>query len=485
MTAAAIPEDAGAKPRLASYWPALVLAVACAVAFADVMFSHAVFNDGDTYWHIAAGRWMLAHRQVLHRDIFSYTHFGQPWMTHEWFSEILMALAFAAGRWNGILVLFAASAAATAGLMAYEAGRKLRGLALAVLLILSFSVMSAGVLARPHLLALTPLVGWTMLMIRAREKGAAPPLWAALVMAGWANLHGSFIYGFLLAGFFGLEALFDPALDRWRTVRDWAVFGAATLAGACATPHGVFGLIYPLRIMSMQTLYNIGEWKPLSFATPQPLEFALLAALYMGLARGLRAPMFRLLLLLLLLHLTLIHQRYQIVLGATAPLILAEPLAKALAQRPPAPIRLAPALAVVALAALAMIGFRFADPAQRGDDFVTPKSAMAHVPVPLLRQPVLNTYDFGGYLIFHGLRPFIDGRADMYGDDFMRLHNHLMRGDEPELDRTIGKYGIQWMLLSPREPLARAMEAKPGWRKLYGDVWAVVFVRQDAPAPAR
>jgi hypothetical protein len=31
---------------------------------------------------------------------------------------------------------------------------------------------------------------------------------------------------------------------------------------------------------------------------------------------------------------------------------------------------------------------------------------------------VLNTYGFGGYLIFSGVRPFIDGRSDMYGDAF-------------------------------------------------------------------
>jgi len=485
MTAAAIPDDAGARGWFDRHLSALVLAIACAAAFGVVMFSHDVFNDGDTYWHIAAGRWMLAHHEVLRRDVFSYTHLGQPWMTHEWGSEILMALAYAAAGWNGILVLFSLSAAATAGLMAYAAARRLAGLTLPILLVLSFSTMTGGLLARPHLLALTPLVAWTMLMIRAREAGRAPPLRAALVMVVWANLHGSFIFGFLLAGVFGLEALFDPALDRWKTLRDWALFGVATLVAACATPHGVFGLVYPIRIMSMQTLYNIGEWKPLSFGTPQPLEFALLAALYMGFARGLRVPTFRLLLLLLLLHLTLIHQRYQIVLGATAPLILAEPLARALGQRPPPRIRLAGGLAALALAALVMIGIRFVYPAQRGDDFVTPKSAMAHVPAQLLSQPVLNTYDFGGYLIFHGLKPFIDGRADMYGDDFMRLHNHLMRGDQPELDQAIAKYHFAWMLLSPREPLARAMEAKPGWKKLYGDFWAAVFVRQDQTAPAR
>jgi hypothetical protein len=29
--------------------------------------------------------------------------------------------------------------------------------------------------------------------------------------------------------------------------------------------------------------------------------------------------------------------------------------------------------------------------------------------------PILNDYDFGGYLDFVGIPPFIDGRAELYG----------------------------------------------------------------------
>ena len=482
MTAAAIRRAAGRDGWLADSWGSIVLATACAAAFGYLMFSPDVFNDGDTYWHIAAGRWMLAHGEVLHRDVFSYTHAGQPWMTHEWLSEILMALAYNAASWNGVLVLYSLSAAATAGLISYEVGRKLGGISLPILVGLALTIMMPSVLARPHLLSLTLLVGWTVVLMRAREAGRAPPLVAALIMAVWANLHGSFIYGFVLAGAFGLEALFDPALDRWKTIRTWGLFGAATLAASCLTPHGIWGLVYPVRIMSMQTLYNIGEWKPLSFAVVQPLEYGLLLALFFGLVRGVRIGLFRVLLLLLLLHLSLIHQRYQIVLAATAPLIFAEPLAVALGQgRRPAP-RLWPSLAIFAAGALVMTGFRFAHPAARHDDFVTPQTAMSHVPRELLNQPLLNTYDFGGYLIFHGLRPYIDGRADMYGDDAMRLHAQLMHADMAVVDKTVARYGITWMLLSPREPLAKAMEAKPGWTKLYGDFWGVVFVKAPAPA---
>ena len=33
-------------------------------------------------------------------------------------------------------------------------------------------------------------------------------------------------------------------------------------------------------------------------------------------------------------------------------------------------------------------------------------------------RPVLNDYDLGGYLIYAGMAPFIDGRTELYGEKF-------------------------------------------------------------------
>src|SRR5262249_10898242 len=35
---------------------------------------------------------------------------------------------------------------------------------------------------------------------------------------------------------------------------------------------------------------------------------------------------------------------------------------------------------------------------------------------------VFNSYDFGGYLIFSDIPTFVDGRADLYGDDFLQKY---------------------------------------------------------------
>ena len=41
---------------------------------------------------------------------------------------------------------------------------------------------------------------------------------------------------------------------------------------------------------------------------------------------------------------------------------------------------------------------------------------------------MLNAYSFGGYLIYAGVKPFIDGRADMFGGEFMGLYKRILYG---------------------------------------------------------
>ena len=104
---------ANGVPRSLS--PALTFALLAGLAgFALAAFSPGLLNDGDTYWHIRAGQWMVAHRAVLRFDIFSYTMPGAPWHTQEWLAEIVMALAWMAGGWAAIHLLFATSCAVTA-----------------------------------------------------------------------------------------------------------------------------------------------------------------------------------------------------------------------------------------------------------------------------------------------------------------------------------------------------------------------------------
>ncbi|MDV6329139.1 hypothetical protein Q5L94_13915, partial [Idiomarina sp. Sol25] len=74
---------------------------------------------------------------------------------------------------------------------------------------------------------------------------------------------------------------------------------------------------------------------------------------------------------------------------------------------------------IAAFLLVAMVTLRLSIPVARPENPATPAAALAHVPLELRAGPVLNEYAFGGYLIWQGVKPFIDSRADLYGDRFV------------------------------------------------------------------
>ena len=484
---ATIPADSAASPvqtlRLTIGLRQLVVVGACLVMFWLVVFNPRALNDGDTYWHLATGGWMLAHHQVPHADPFSFPHAGQPWVAHEWPSEILMTLVFRLAGWTGFVILFGFATALSMGLLLSRLGSWMGPIALAVAAWLCIGCMWVGLFCRPHLLALPLMIFWTGELLQARAENRSPPLWLAALLVLWANLHGSFVFAALVAAPLALEALFANWRDPWPVLRGWGAFAVACLIAVLLTPNGFEALTYPFQILSMKTLNGIVEWLPPDFKQMTTFQAALLITLFVCLARGVKVPVFRALLVVYLLHSSLQHQRFELVLALIAPLFLAEPIGRSFGRTQPKRLG-SPALAagVFALGALILILARAQDPVTRPDAVNTPATALAHVPTALRAKPVLNTYSFGGYLIYQGVRPFIDGRSDMYGDDFFARDMRIMRGDKAEFDKAVAQYGIAWAILQPREPLVSQMDAKPGWTRLYSDKWALVYARTDALA---
>ncbi len=462
----------------------LLIWVTPIVLAAAVSFAAPILNDGDTFWHLGAGRWMIAHLAVPATDPFSFTFVGRPWVAHEWLSEVVMAGVYQAGGWGALMLLFGLAVGLTALLMGAWLLRWLGMLPALVAVALGLACVAPGMLARPHLLVLPLLVFWTIALLKAREAKIAPPLWLALFMALWANLHSSFIVGYGLAAAFGLEALLDTKAWTRRGLLGWAGFLGLSLVATLATPHGIEGLAFPLRVLNMKTLPVITEWQSPDFMKPSPLELALLAGLFAAFWRGARLTAVRAAILLGLVHMSLQHVRQEILLGVVGPLILAEPFGRALGRQAGVwtPWRMPlPQMLLGGGLFVAVIVARLVTPQVRVDGPTAPITALAHVPAALRNQPVLNFYDFGGYLIFEGVRPYIDGRADMYGDAFVADDDLIQRASQAAMDRAITHYAIRWAILPPRLYLAEALERTSGWKQIYADRTAVVLQNFNAP----
>jgi hypothetical protein len=442
-------------------------------AFVLAAFSPGVLNDSDTYWHIRAGEWMLAHGQVLRADPFSYTAAGAPWHTQEWLAQIVMALSWRGG-WPGVHLMVAIAAAITAAVTAHAVRQRTDFITALVVVTLGLACVTGSLLARPHILSLPLLALWTAGLVTARQQDRAPPFWLIAIIPLWANLHGSFAFGLALAGALAVEAVVESSA-RAKTALLWGLFLTLATASAMLTPFGIETLLFPFKLSGMQSLAHIGEWQPTDFSTLSPFAIALLAGLYVFGSGKVTVPPVRLLLVIGLVAAALMHSRHQMLLGIVVPMLLAPSLAKFAPAREE---KAQPMLAVLAIILLAVAGVsRLMVPAPRGDDPVTPASALAHVPRFVREMPVLNDYAFGGYLIWSGVKPFMDSRADLYGDIFLRNYAVMTSPDQDALAAALTFHHVRWTIFPREAAVVKLLDAMPGWRRHYGDKLAVVHVR--------
>jgi len=114
-----------------------------------------------------------------------------------------------------------------------------------------------------------------------------------------------------------------------------------------------------------------------------------------------------------------------------------------------------------------------------------PAAAVRAVEQAHIAGNVLNDYNFGDYLIFRGIKTFIDGRADMFGDPFLKRYYEAVHGDSDELPALIKQYDITWTIFPPDARAVALIGHLPGWRRFYADDTAVVQVRDGAMPAAR
>jgi hypothetical protein len=487
------------RPGLGLSWPLLVAGGSFLMVFARAQH---LLLDPDTYWHIAAGRWMLAHHSIPTVDPFSYTFLGAPWTAHEWLSEIVYAATYAVGGWSAVVAIATAAFAAALAILTRYLLRHLVPIHALVFVGLSTALMIPHLLARPHILAAPVLVAWAVALARARESNRAPALWLTPLMTLWANLHGSFPLGLALAGAFAIEAVMvaGDANARWRAVRQWGVFLIAAVLAVLVNPRGIYGLIFAMDMLHMDyALAHISEWQSANFNSLEPLEILLLIGAAVSLTRGLRLPPLRLVMLLALLHLSLKHIRHADLLAWLTPIVAAQPLAGQLSRtgdepnqavtldrifvalaRPASPIASGGVLLMLAVVVMASVRFGELRPPAN----ITPDAALSAVRIAFpggaapLPGPVLNDYGFGGYLIYVGIPPYIDSRADVYGDEFLSNFARALELKSPELlPDLLARHHIGWTLLKPDQAAVALLDRLPGWRRFYTDDIAVVHVR--------
>ena len=461
-----------AKPAAGRVTSTIPLALAVLLIPAVLGSSKTIFNDGDVSWHIATGQWILDHRSIPHTDPFSFTWAGKPWVPIEWLSEVIYASAYRLAGYGGVAALVTAALVGLHAAVFFNASRWTR-VSLLPIVLMDF-VLIPMLLARPHVLTWPLLAFWIWLMVRARREERAPALAAALLMTLWANLHASFVFGLAIAAAFGLEALVASS-DNARALRQWLIFGVVCAVAVCINGNGIEGVIHPLRFTQLRMLPLIDEWKP-SNPSVTPFFFAVLAlTVALILWKRPRLHPVRWLLLGGFFLAAMLQVRHQAMLAIVAAMILPEGFARDVPQTDGQ--RIGKDVWVAAGAGLALVIARSVLPLAPPNNEANPWKLIAAVPPELRSQPVLNGYSMGGPLILSGIRPYIDGRGDMYGDELVLGYSRIAHGDAQLFSDAVARWNIRWAILPNRSDKLIALLDRSGWRRVAKDKVGVIYVR--------
>src|ERR1700678_1135369 len=149
-------------------------------------------TDPDLWWHLKTGEFISAHKSVPHADPFSFTRAGEPWIAHEWLTELLLYQIQRTAGFAALSVIFAAILCAAFFFLYSRCGPAPYISGIATLCAAWATMPTWGV--RPQVISLLLTSLWLLILERS---GRNPNLlwWTLPLTLLWANLHAGFALG--------------------------------------------------------------------------------------------------------------------------------------------------------------------------------------------------------------------------------------------------------------------------------------------------
>ncbi|UVK43661.1 hypothetical protein BPNPMPFG_005479 [Mesorhizobium sp. AR07] len=468
------------------------LFTACIMAAVLAAFAGSVLQDPDSWWQVKVGLDFLANRTFPTVDPYSYTFAGQPWIAKEWLGQVLLALAYRAGGWNGVATLIIVTIALTVFLLGWFLSTWLKPILAIALAFVATALISPIYTGRPHIFTFPIIVIWTAMLFRAAREERAPPWWLLVLVVLWANLHATFTLSFIIAAFAGLDLLARTGFSKPALLAKWVAFGLLCPLVSLIHPYGVQAILATFAVAyGNEAVPLITEWRAFNAQDYPVQEVAMLLALFGLLVSGLRIGWAKALFIVFTLHVYLAHVRFMYLFFLLVPIVIAmevaqqypslsatawlaekrDGLEKFFARRFYA---ICGAAAVLLVGAVAVLGSTYqVTPSPK----TSASGALAFAQSQHLSGNVLNSYDFGGTLIFHGIKTYIDGRTDqLFLGGFTKTDDETTHSDgKPLLEAQLKKYGVGWALLTAGDYRIPFFD-QLGWKRAYADDYAVIYL---------
>ena len=230
--------------------------------------------ESDSFYHLKAGELIWQTKSIPHTDVFSYTAYGKPWITHEWLAELVFYGVYAATGFGGLIWFVAALAALTYYFVIRTAIEARANLYFTIIITFLLVYLTFELwVPRPQTLAFLCLALLVYFLERYRRD---PRKWtlvgAVLTVWFWANVNASFILGIVILVFYSLAEFMKQrwplALDvppqRVRADHLWlATIGSIAISLINPNSYKIF--LYSAYIKPVVATLQVMEWKSIIY----------------------------------------------------------------------------------------------------------------------------------------------------------------------------------------------------------------------------
>ena len=455
-----------------------------------------LLGDPDTFWHIKLGSDILASGHLPIVDTYSHTFAGHSFISKEWLSEVLLAGAFKAWGWNGVVMLTSLFAISAILVLYRELADYLLPTIAGLIAILTIIMLGPVVVARPHLFTLPIAAYFTARMFRAAEAKQAPNYWLLALIALWSNLHGSFLLSFVISGFAFLHLLENTHLTDKPLLLKWMLFLVLCPFAAMIHPYGYEPTYIGLQMMATnKAMAYIIEWMPLNSQQDVIIEYFILASLVGLIGAQLKLGWAKTLFIVFILHMVMTHVRFVYVYFLLVPIIVVPHIAERFPEislaswltrtrdvlERFAARHFAPSVATISIGAIIAAVVFLQTKKPMPSEVIAAEKPIAYALANHLDGPVFNDYLFGGSLIFHGIKTYVDGRSEQIftGDFFPDFMNSGKHDGAKLFQELLDRNQVTWTLLQWDDTRNQVLD-KMGWKKAYSDENAVIYTKPAA-----
>ena len=453
--------------------------------------SHLTIVDPDIWWHFNNARHLVTTHHFVAHDMWSYTVKGEPYLSYEWFPELLYYGAYVGAGFRGTYLFSASILSALVLIVFYLSIREGKDpLIAAVAAVMAVLLGSVGFGPRMH------TIGWLLfavmfaILCRCRYQRDFRQLWVLPpLFCLWINCHpswsvGLFVFAVIIAAGMIRTDVGGMAASPWVPAelrRMVLVFGCACLA-LFVNPFGFRLVRYPVDAILRQRINMniVDEWLPIDFSGLRGQIVLLVLALTFlaAVASRKRWRIDEVLLTLLVLFLGLSHIRFLILTGIVLPVTLAGKVEAISSYEEGKERRGLNAILIVVVILLLIKTLPGQGEIQKSIAVDYPTGAVEYLRAHPHTGHMFNLPQWGGFLEWNlpGVPTFIDGRLDVFEyrgvlRDYAKIQGFV---DTEEL---LDQYSVDYVVYTSSSALAYVLARNPHWRQVYRDDLSTIIER--------